>query len=61
MLIPDAVEAFYWFEQAARRGHTAAQYAVAQILLSHDPEVHDSKLGIQWLEYAARNNNDSAA
>lgn len=61
VLIPDAVEAFYWFEQAARQGHTAAQYAVAQILLSHDPEVHDSKLGIQWLEYAARNNNDSAA
>jgi len=59
VLIPDAVEAFYWFEQAARQGHTAAQYAVAQILLSHDPEVHDSKLGIQWLEYAARNNKES--
>ena len=61
VLIPDNMEALYWFEQAARQGHTAAQYAVAQILLSRDPEVHDSKLGIQWLECAVRNKNDHAA
>lgn len=61
VLIPDNMEALYWFEQAARQGHTAAQYAVSQILLSRDPEVHDSKLGIQWLECAVRNKNDHAA
>ena len=28
LLIPDGVEAQYWFEQAARQGHLAAQYSL---------------------------------
>ena len=61
VLVPDSVEALYWFEQAARQGHPAAPYELGKLLLSHDPEVHDSKLGLQWLEYAAHNKNDYAA
>ena len=61
VLIPDSVEALYWFDLAARQSHTAAQYEAGKILLSHDPEVHDPQLGIQWLEYAAHNGSDFAA
>ena len=61
VLIPDSVEALYWFEQAAKQGHSAAQYAAGKILLSPDPEVHNPELGIQWLESAARNKNSYAA
>ena len=61
VLIPDSVEAFYWFEQAARQGHPAAQYELGKLLLSHDPEVHNPELGIQWLECAAQNKNGYAA
>ena len=61
VLIPDSVEALYWFEQAARQGHPAAPYELGKLLLSHDSEVHDSKFGLQWLEYAAHNKNDYAA
>lgn len=61
VLIPDSVEALYWFEQAARQGHIAAQYETGKLLLSHDPEVHDPDLGIQWLECAAQNKNSYAA
>lgn len=31
------------------------------LLLSDDPEIRDPELGMQWLEYAARNRNDRAA
>jgi len=61
VLVPDSVEALYWFEQAARQDHPTAPYELGKLLLSHDPEVHDSKLGLQWLEYAAHNKNDYAA
>ena len=61
LLIPDSVEALYWFEQAARQDHVAAQYETGKLLLSQDPEVHDPGLGIQWLEYAAQNKNSYAA
>ena len=61
VLIPDSVEALYWFEQAAQQGHTAAQYELGKLLLSHDPEVHNPELGIQWLECAAQNKNGYAA
>lgn len=61
VLIPDSVEALYWFEQAARQGHIAAQYETGKLLLPHDPEVHDPGLGIQWLEVAAQNRNEYAA
>ena len=61
VLIPDSVEAGYWFEQSARQGVVAAQYALGQLYLTDDPEVHDAELGIQWLEYAAHHGNDCAA
>lgn len=61
VLIPDSMEALYWFEQAARQGHIAAQYETGKLLLSHDPEVHDPDLGIQWLECAAQNKSSYAA
>ena len=31
VLIPDSVEALYWFEQAAQQGHTAAQYELGKL------------------------------
>ncbi|MCM1233996.1 MAG: sel1 repeat family protein, partial [Ruminococcus flavefaciens] len=61
VLIPDSVEALYWFEQAARNGNVVAQYALGKLLLSEDAEVRDTELGIQWLEYAAHNGSDCAA
>ncbi|MCM1149613.1 MAG: sel1 repeat family protein, partial [Butyricicoccus sp.] len=61
VLIPDGVEALYWFEQAARRGHVSAQYALGKLMLSEDAEVRNTELGIQWLEYAAHNGSDCAA
>ena len=61
VLIPDNVEALYWFECAARQGHVASQYAMGKLMLSDDAEVRDTELGIQWLEYAARNGSDCAA
>ena len=61
VLIPDSVEAQYWFDQSARQGVVAAQYALGQLYLTDDPEVHDAELGIQWLEYAARHGSDRAA
>lgn len=36
------------------------QYALGQLYLTDDPEVHDAELGIPWLEYAARHGNDCA-
>ncbi len=61
LLIPDSVEALYWFECAARQGHVAAQYTLGKLMLSEDAEVCDTELGIQWLEYAVSNGSDCAA
>ena len=61
VLIPDSVEALYWFERAARQGYVAAQYALGKLYLSKDAEVYDAELWIQWLEYAAGNGSDCAA
>ena len=61
VLIPDTVEAGYWFGQAARQGVVAAQYELGVLLLSDDPEVRNPGLGIQWLEYAACHGSDRAA
>lgn len=61
VLIPDSVEAQYWFDQSARQGVVAAQYALGQLYLTDDAEVHDAELGIQWLEYAAHHGSDRAA
>ena len=49
LLIPDGVEARYWFEQAARQRHLVAQYALAKLYLSDDLEVHDIARGVEWL------------
>jgi TPR repeat protein len=50
VLIPDSVEAQYWFDQSARQGHVPAQYALGKLYLSDDTEVCDPVLGVQWLE-----------
>ena len=60
VLIPDNVEAQYWFELSARQSHVAAQCELGKLLLCDDPEVCDPALGIQWLEYAANNGSDPA-
>ena len=61
VLIPDSVEARYWFDLSARQGYVPAQYELWKLLLSDDPEVRDTELAIQWLEYAARHGSDNAA
>ena len=60
VLIPDSVEAWYWFDQSARQGVVAAQYELGMLLLTNDSEVRDLKSGIQWLEYAVRHGSDCA-
>lgn len=57
LLIPDGVEARYWFEQAARQKHPAAQYALAKLYLSDDLEVRDTTRGVDWLRTAAAGGN----
>ena len=57
LLIPDGVEARYWFEQAACQGHLAAQYALAKLYLSDDLEVRDTARGMDWLRTAAEGGN----
>ena len=61
VLIPDSVEAWYWFDQSARQGVVAAQYELGILLLTNDSEVRDLKSGIQWLEYAVRHGSDCAS
>lgn len=61
LLIPDAVNAWYWFEQAAHQDHAAAQYALAKLYFSDDVEVHDAQRGMYWLESAAINGSHHAA
>ena len=60
LLIPDGVNALYWFEQAARQGHPAAQYALAKLFLSDDLEVRDTAWGVDWLRTAAEGGNSWA-
>ena len=60
LLIPDGVQARYWFEQAARQGHLVAQYALAKLYLSDDLEVHDTARGVEWLRYAAEGGSNWA-
>ena len=60
LLIPDWVEARYWFEQAAWE-LPDAQYALGKLLLTDDVEVHDREQGIRWLTQAAENGHEYAA
>ena len=60
LLIPDGVNARYWFEQAARQGHLVAQYALAKLFLSDDLEVRDNARGMDWLRTAAAGGNSWA-
>ena len=48
LLIPDWVEARYWFEQAAQ-SLPDAQYALGKLLLTDDVEVHAWDQGLRWL------------
>ena len=60
LLIPDSVEARYWFEQAADQGHLVAQYSLAKLYLSDDVEVRDIRQGMNWLYTAAVNGSSCA-
>ena len=60
LLIPNAANARYWFEQAAEQGHLAAQYSLAKLYLSDDVEVRDIRLGMNWLYTAAVNGSSYA-
>ena len=60
LLIPDWMEARYWFEQAAQ-SLPDAQYTLGKLLLTNDVEVHDRERGIYWLTQAAENGNTYAA
>lgn len=60
LLIPDSVEARYWFEQAAEQGHIVAQYSLAKLYLSDDLEVRDIRTGMDWLCTTATNGSHYA-
>jgi len=60
LLIPDSVEARYWFERAAEQGHLVAQYSLAKLYLSDDLEVRDTRTGMNWLYTAAVNGSHYA-
>lgn len=60
LLIPDSVEARYWFVQAAEQGHIVAQYSLAKLYLSDDLEVRDIQTGMDWLYTAAVNGSHYA-
>lgn len=60
LLIPDSVEARYWFKRAAEQGHLVAQYSLAKLYLSDDVEVRDIRLGMNWLYTAAVNGSSYA-
>ena len=61
LLIPDAVNAFYWFNRAAKQGSVSAQYDLGKLLLSDDGEVRNVEEGIRWLEQAADRGHSFAA
>ena len=52
LVIPDWMEACFWFDQAARNGLVASQYALGKLYLTADPEIRDVQIGMAWLEYA---------
>ena len=60
LLIPDGVNARYWFERAAEQGHLVAQYALAKLCLSDDLEVRNVRQGMNWLYTAAINGSHYA-
>ena len=60
LLIPNAANAWYWFEQAAEQGHLVAQYSLAKLYLSDDVEVRDIRQGMNWLYTAAVNGSHYA-
>ena len=60
LLIPDSVNARYWFKQAAEQGHIVAQYSLAKLYLSDDLEVRDIRTGMDWLYTAAVNGSSYA-
>ena len=52
---PDAEQLM--LKLAARQGHPAAQYSLAQLYLSDDIEVRDTEKGMEWLHIAADGGN----
>lgn len=60
MLIPDSVNARYWFERAAEQGHLVAQYSLAKLQFSDDLEVRNVRQGMNWLYTVATNGSHYA-
>ena len=60
LVIPDWMEACFWFDQAARNGLVASQYALGKLYLTADPEIRDVQIGMAWLEYANKNGSGHA-
>lgn len=60
-VIPDWVEARYWFQQAANQNLNVSQYALGKLCLTNDVEVRDQEQGLRWLKAAAQNGSHYAA
>ena len=60
-VIPDWVEAQYWFHQAANQNLNVSQFALGKLCLTNDVEVHDPEQGLRWLQAAAQNGSQYAA
>ncbi|MBP8640241.1 MAG: SEL1-like repeat protein [Oscillospiraceae bacterium] len=60
-VIPDWVEARYWFQQAANHNMAVSQYALGKLCLTNDVEVRDPEQGLRWLKSAAQNGSHYAA
>ena len=61
LLIPDVAKARKLLERVAEQEIDAAQYALGELYLSDDADVHDSAKGIYWLKHSADNGNTYAA
>ncbi len=59
-VIPDWVEARYWFQQAANQNQNVSQYALGKLCLTNDVEVRDPEQGLRWLQAAAQNGSQYA-
>jgi len=60
LMIPDAVEARYWFELAAKQDHDVAQYAqymLGKLYLVGDEMPSDKERAIYWLTQSAAQGN----
>ena len=59
-VIPDAEIARSWLEKSVAQNFSAAQYALADLLLSNDPTVQNRAEGLCWMETVAKRGNSAA-